>query len=692
MATADQLGVWILANKDKKGTPEFAKVVKGYAALRDTESAPTPAAPTPTAAAEPERAAGVERSGILGTGLDILQAGVEVPLAVLTGGGAAAGAGLKGLYTLGATGGDGAAAAQAVEEAQQKYTYAPRGAPAQRITNALGEIGSYVNKPGEAIASAGYPGTGAAVTTGLNALSLLGGPALTGLSRAASGANVGTMLRRIPTAPRASARQQQTGAVSLSGAPAPMPAPAAAAVPPPAPPTLSAVATPPPPPAGPTYSRAALLEMGRQFKRDNPTATAAERAANMTEMARLSGDEARVADVAGRNLLDYAATMPGETSTALSAMQRSRAVGRPERLDPVVEIMSGGAGRAATVASDLVTTQQATATPLYNAVNAIDIVITPALSRTLTALKDSGAFTRAREIAIADEVPFVLDDAQLSTPGRSVNMSVLDQIMQAQSDMIKATKVSQPVLSRSYVRLNDRFKTALDTLTGGAYKAARDAFAGPAKSLTALELGRTSGNRNAAQRAEDMAGMGPAELQHYRIGAAEQLREQIGDRPGQNKLMNEEYSRNTREQLREIVGSPAAYEEALKIIKNEKTLKELESVGKGSQTAARLAMDEDMAANAVAGLSEVTRAATAGDWKAGLNFFMKYAKSLRLRESVRNEIGRALMSKDPNIFALIEAAQAEALAARASAARAAIPAAAVTAGPQPATRTNQLGP
>jgi hypothetical protein len=684
-----EMAKWLIANQAKKGTSDFDKVLRTYDA---SMAAPVDAGvtQTPAVAAEPERAAGVERPGILGTGLDILQAGVEVPFAVLTGGGAAAGAGLKGLYELAATGGDGAAAAQAVEGTQQKYTYAPRGAYGQAATNALGELFGYVNRPGEEIASAGYPELGTGVTTGLQgALMVLGGPAIGGLSRAARGAPA--MLRQGITAPRASARQQQTGAVSLSGAPAPMPAPAAAAVPPPAPPPLSAVATPPPPPAGPTYSRAALLEMGRQFNRDNPTATAAERAANMTEMARLSGGEARVADVAGRNLLDYTAIMPGETNTALSAMQRSRAVGRPERLDPVVDIMSGGAGRAATVASDLVATQRATATPLYNAVNAIDVVITPALSRTLIAIKDSGAFARAREIATANEVPFVLDDAQLTTPGRTVNMRELDLIKQGVDDLVTATREKQPTLSGSYVGLVNRYKTALDTLTGGAYKAARDAFAGPAKSLTALEKGRKSGNRNAGQRAEDMADMGPAELQHYRIGAAEQLREQIGDRPGQNRLMNEEYSRNVREQLQEIASSPAAYEETLKIIKNEKKLKELESVGQGSQTAARLAMDEDMATNAVAGLSEVTRAATAGDWKAGLNFFMKYAKSLRLRESVRNEIGRALLSKDPNIFGLIEAAQAEALAARASAARAAIPAAVVTAGPQPATRTNQLG-
>jgi hypothetical protein len=618
----------------------------------------------------------------------MVQGGVEVPLSVLTGLGATIYGGGKGLYELGATGGDGAAAAQAVEEAQQKYTFQPRGVSAQRITNALGEIGSYVNKPGEAIASAGYPGTGAAVTTGLNALALLGGPAAGAAARGLSGANVGATLRRIPTAPRASARQQQTGAVSLSGVPAPMPAPAAAAVPPPAPPPLSAVATPPPPPAGPTYSRAALLEMGRQFKRDNPTATPAEMSAQLTEMARLSGGEALVADVAGRRLLDTMATLPGETTNLLTGVRESRAAGRPERLDPVVDIIGGGAGRAGTVASNLVTSQRATAGPLYTAVHAMDVPVTPALGEILARLDKSGAYSKAEGIANAEGVPFALGDPTMPA---AFNMRQLDLVKQGADDLISGALDSDPTLARSLQDLNAEYKAALDTATAGAYADARAAFAGPAASLGALKLGRKSGSKNAAQRAEETAGMGPAELQHYRIGAAEQLREQIGNRPGQNKLMNEKYDRNVREQLMEIMPNAGAYEDALKIIKNEKKLKELESVGQGSPTAARRAMDEDLTANVVEGMTEVSTAAARGNWKEALDSFMKFSKRLKLREPVRNEIGRALLSKDPNIFGLIEAAQAEALAARASVARAAIPAAAVTAGPQPATRTNQLG-
>lgn len=677
-ATNAQLAAWLIANSDKKGTPEFDTVGRQYVATKGSQTAPTPAA---APASEPERAAGVERPGILGTGLDILQAGAEVPLSMLTGMGAGVYAGLEGLSQLDATGGDGAAAAQAVEEAQQKYTFQPRTAYGQTATNALGELFSNINKPGEAIASAGYPGLGAGVTTGANALALVfGGPAARALGRGASGANVGAMLRQGINAPRASARQQQTGAVSLSGAPAPMPAPAAAAVPPPAPPPLSAVA---PPPAGPVYSRAALLEMGRQFKRDNPTATAAERAANMTEMARLSGGEARVADVAGRRLLDTMATLPGETTNLLTGVRESRAAGRPERLDPVVDIIGGGAGRAGTVASNLVTTQRATAAPLYAAVHAMDVPVTPELNAILARLENSKAYSKAEGIAKAEGVPFALSAPSMPA---TVNMRQLDLVKQGADDLISGALDSDPTLARSLGNLNTEYKAALDTATGGAYADARAAFAGPAASLTALKLGRKSNSKNAAQRAEETASMGPAELQHYRIGAAEQLREQIGNRPGQNKLMNEKYDRNVREQLMEIMPNAGAYEKALKIIKNEKKLKELESVGQGSPTAARLAMDEDMTATVVEGMTEVSTSAARGNWKEALNSFMKFSKRLKLREPVRNEIGRALLSKDPGIFKLIESAQAEALAARATAARAVIPTAVVTAGPQPAAR------
>jgi hypothetical protein len=269
-------------------------------------------------------------------------------------------------------------------------------------------------------------------------------------------------------------------------------------------------------------------------------------------------------------------------------------------------------------------------------------------------------------------------------------MRQLDLIKQGADDLVAGAREKTPTLARSLNNLNTEYKTALDAATGGAYADARAAFAGPAASLDALALGRKANSRNAAQRAEDMADMGPAELQHYRIGVAEQLREQIGSRPGQNKLMDET-NRNVREQLQEVMPNAAAADEAFQIFANELQLKRMERLNQGSPTAARRAMDEDMTATVVEGMTEVSTSAARGNWKEALDSFMKFSKRLKLREPVRNEIGRALLSKDPSIFGLIEAAQAEALAARASVARAAIPAAVATAGPQPATRTNQLG-
>lgn len=643
-ATNAQMATWLIANKDKKGTADFETVARHYTA--NMGAAPTPAATSETPAAQ-------ERPGILGGALDIGQGLYEVPAAIATGLGSAIYGGARGLGTL-LGGGGGPAAAQEIEDTQRKYTYAPRGVVGQQIGSDMAAVAGLANRPGEALASAGYPGTGTAVTTGIQTALLALAPEARGAFASAARGSAGALKRGF-TAPRPSMRQRQTGGITLGS-------PAA--------------------PVGPTYSKAALNELGRQFARENPGMAANELVAKLKDMGALSGGEARVADVAGRNALDYAAVMPGETNAAMSAFRQARSVSRPERLDPVVDMMSGGAGRAATVASDLVATQKEVAGPLYEKVHAMDVPVTPELNDILSALRDSGAFANARAIARAERMPFALDDASLPA---TVGMRQLDMIKRGADDLVSGAREKQPTLARALGNLNTEYKAALDTATSGAYADARAAFAGPAASLDALELGRKSGNVSAAQRAEDMANMGPAELQHYRIGAAEQLREQIGNRPGQNKLMDPT-NRNVLEQMQQIFGDDAIYQQALKIIKNEKKLKELESVGQGSQTAGRLAMEDDVAANAVEGLTKVTRAASSGDWSEALNAFMKQAKRLRLRESVRNEIGRALLSKDPNIFGLIEKAQKDAAAARVGAARATAPLALVTGRPKSAKK------
>jgi hypothetical protein len=99
----------------------------------------------------------------------------EGQLSGLTGGIASLGGGLTYLGTLAATGGDTKAAKAVQEETQNALTYEPRSREGKKQAAALNEAGSYLGqKEGEfaggEIADLGFPGIGAAVNTGFNAI------------------------------------------------------------------------------------------------------------------------------------------------------------------------------------------------------------------------------------------------------------------------------------------------------------------------------------------------------------------------------------------------------------------------------------------------------------------------------------------------------------------------------------------
>jgi hypothetical protein len=124
-----------------------------------------------------------ERPGFLGGVKDILQGAAEVPATMVSGGAGAVLGGLRGLAGL-ASGQSPEQAAQTVEETQQALTYQPRSAPGQALTQDIGLGFQQLAKPGEKLASAGYPKAGAAVTTALQGALPLAAP---GLARGGKG-------------------------------------------------------------------------------------------------------------------------------------------------------------------------------------------------------------------------------------------------------------------------------------------------------------------------------------------------------------------------------------------------------------------------------------------------------------------------------------------------------------------------
>jgi hypothetical protein len=76
----------------------------------------------------------------------------------------------------------------------------------------------------------------------------------------------------------------------------------------------------------------------------------------------------------------------------------------------------------------------------------------------------------------------------------------------------------------------------------------------------------------------------------------------------------------------------------------EEALKRLESAGRGSQTAARLAGQADLD---IAPLAQTAGAAASGSPMAIVTAATNLARQTQTPEAVRNEIGRILLSRDP---------------------------------------------
>jgi vacuolar-type H+-ATPase subunit H len=133
------------------------------------------AAPATSALGEPIQAK--ERPGFFGGVKDVLQGAVEVPATMVSGGAGAVVGGLRGLAGL-ASGQSLEQAAQTVSETQEALTYQPRSAPGQALTQDIGLGFQQLAKPGEKLASAGYPAAGAAVTTALQGALPLAAPGM----------------------------------------------------------------------------------------------------------------------------------------------------------------------------------------------------------------------------------------------------------------------------------------------------------------------------------------------------------------------------------------------------------------------------------------------------------------------------------------------------------------------------------
>jgi hypothetical protein len=174
-------------------------------------------------------------------------------------------------------------------------------------------------------------------------------------------------------------------------------------------------------------------------------------------------------------------------------------------------------------------------------------------------------------------------------------------------------------------------------------------WAGPSQMIDAAEIGRSVMRGDILDVQQATKALSPSEIDAFRIGALQALRQSTGTEAGQTSLLKMWKEPATQERLKAAFGDN--YRTFAASVAKEARLKGLESTGRGSQTAARLAGTADLD---IAPLGQAVAAASTGSPTGIIAAATNLANQTRTPEAVRNEIGRILLSRDPQQLQQLE--------------------------------------
>lgn len=350
----------------------------------------------------------------------------------------------------------------------------------------------------------------------------------------------------------------------------------------------------------------------------------------------------------GRNTLselDVLSQLPGSADTLLRREQARLRNSRGPTLVAAAEQSLGTTGRRYDQSLEMFNlAKQAESAPFYDQLKGLVVQVDPELRAILDKVKK--AHGAAEEIATLSGKPMKVSDLDVGTIS---DFSSLDNIKKALWDISSAAeRKGETYKAGLYGQARRELTAKLDQLSPkengqSIYKMARDAFSGPA----AMEQAATEGSRAMTMGVDDLsrvlANLEGAEVEAFRIGAVQSLRNQLGEKAGQTKIIDSFDSGNTKQRLRKIFGND--FKEFNKAILQERELKELDRVGAGSQTFKRQAAAEDqgLASQALDAASSMS----AANPIATLSMLSKSFKRLGMPENTRNELARMLLLKGP---------------------------------------------
>lgn len=312
------------------------------------------------------------------------------------------------------------------------------------------------------------------------------------------------------------------------------------------------------------------------------------RSADLLQQLGNLGDGAMVMDL-GPNLQRQAgalASLPGQAQKTVREAVGERAVGAGARVEGDVAATIGTSPDIAKLADDISTSQKAAADPLYTAVRDVQIQVPPAMAFIAKSPMGQQAFNQAKRLA-----------ANEGYTAEGMTVGLVDYAKRALDDIAtSAAREGKNNIARQARNMTNALTSSVDAQVPG-YKAARDAYAGPARVLDALEEGQKSFSRemSPAQLKSTLDGLSPSERDAFLAGAQGSIEAMLGNAINEPLALRNTFRKGWNEhKLRTLLGDEIA-DDLLKRIDREATFSKTRDVVTGnSETAARTAAQRDV--------------------------------------------------------------------------------------------------
>jgi hypothetical protein len=365
------------------------------------------------------------------------------------------------------------------------------------------------------------------------------------------------------------------------------------------------------------------------------------------------GPEATLVDASGQPtkvLIDTLATLPGQAKTLVEQLIRNRQATRPARIMSAADeaLGTGGAGYKTTIDA-LVQKGKTDSEPYYSQINNLSVRVDDNLHSLIQRAPD--AWKAAKDLAIREgKVPLDLSKIK---PGDDLSFEALDTLKKALFTIAEKEKVNFKATaeSRATNNLRNELTKKLDDLSPkdkegkSIYKMARETFGGPAEMESAVIAGRTAMKTDEIGVAELTKGMSASELDAFKVGALQSLRDKVGTEAGQTSLLKMWKEPATSGKLKEIFGKD--YREFAAAVAKEARLKELEQTGRGAQTAQRLLSAAELDANDAVQAGQAVASASQGNVGPLTSTVLNLGKKIATPEQTRNEMAKLLLQKGP---------------------------------------------